>query len=1084
MEEFEPEIKASVSSASEDIVEERADDSESNDTISISPKAPGNQQWEGTPSTENCPKEAIIQDISQNEDVKESGNEKNEVENFNSSVLAENGTPEEPKELTEPETTENASVPESDASKSSAKLPLGYSIQKLSIDISLESSEFISAVEAHGPNLYVGSSRGQLFHLYLFEDAEDYIVISQLTIGSSIKGPITKILLLEDVEMCLLLSNKVLYSYLLPELSPCNVGKLRDVEDILMLRQVKNSKIKSKLDKVVAFTSTRIRLFQFFKDSIKLLKDIPYAGTLIGLSSAAGTLLNYSNICLVANGSNYEVVEIQQTRRIPLSEYNPSQVEFIHTEQKVEPHIIPFQALDKLHEPEEYLLSICSDSSTSMALFVNSEGDVTRGTLLWLQEGYPTGGLAVEWPYLIGSFWNDSDKICRLCIASLESLDSVFTADMSTLLEENVFLNGSVAVKKVSNGFLVLDRELLDFLQLVNCTDRKPVQSSKKYKTASVALISGCSYTFLDKKSSLSSTLELILEKLRSPNQQSYIPECCKELAQTVPSDDALWPVYISLLLLAGQEKEVKLLIQKQHLTKRKIDPRLLLLFCDDVMDKNSPFWAEFSVPQLVLDLLDLQKERFHHEFRTWIIEEFYNNKDSYSAETNDAIRNYMYTEAGKSTDALVQLIDSERDLWVAQNPTSDALLEFFSNQQLFLLVLHVYLLKQLGGNQFRQWGLLIIELGLDLLSGRKTLNSSDTEYQKQHPIDLVNAVFFQLYDRIDEEEVFTKNLLELLKLQPDEGLTLLKKNKGGKFESCNKAILSELSKSIKMDHQFVLLKIEYAEQAFFNAIRTNRDYILQAQDLVQELSNYLMEEECDDEFQNLMILYQTYQVENNLCDSTWPKLTWVEFLGINRGNSECKDLAQVYLKFYEVLVFMYGSGKSPEFQLNRLEPVTEYLIQMKKPHELIMFLLELCDYSTAEWVACHGFYPPPRQSIYPDSLLGKFSNKGQVETQTLYNNVKQILDFYLTVEDTTSKHAAVKHFLNHIGGEVLTISEVLEIIPDSFPLWCLDKFLTEELITLKQKQASSASRKVLARLDARFSKALLVDFTTKHGDI
>lgn len=978
----------------------------------------------------------------------------------------------------------NSSSSEVNSGKDSKekKLPKGYSIKKLNLQLPLSPNESICSIAAHQSNLYIGTTHSQLFHLYLFEDAEDYIAISQLTIGNGNKSKVTKILLLTDVELCLILCNEIIYTYLLPELSPCSVGKIRDVQDILTLSQVKSPKVKNKLDKIVAFTGTKIRLLQFSKDVIKLLKDIPYTGSVTGISSAAGTLANYSNICFVANGKNYDVVDIQQTRRIPLSEFNPSKIQYEDKDREVKPLIVRFTAEDKPEKPEEYLLSICSDSTSSMALFVNAEGDVIRGTLIWFEEGCPTGGLSVEWPFVVGLFWNDHDKTERICISSLESLETVFVDEVSSFFDGIFSTFNDVSVKKVEPAFSVLDVELLNLLQIVSFIDRCPVQSSKFYKHASIAFVGSDSFAYLECRSSLSSELESFLLRLQDEISGKELNNYCKTIKQLADKNDKIWPIYIASLLLAGQLEEVKLLFLSQD-AKKKFDPRLLLSWFDGFVENTADFWKEFVVPKYVLDLLAFRRENTNINFCKWVIEETYKRREFYGEDINSQIRKYIYTLCGKSTSALIDLAESEKELWIAQNQTSDELLSYFEKNQNFLILIQLFRLKQREGNCFKQWDHLIVELGLEILAGRKPLNHSDEEYQKKSPFNLVEVIFNQLRDRVDEEKYFAKNLLELLKLLPDEGLALLKKHKGGKFLSCNKAILAELSKSIKLDHKFSSLKIEYSEQAFINSLMTKTDYIAQAEDLAIELLNYMNEESFDDEFENLSILYETYQVENSLSDSTWPKLTWIEFLHLHGNHSECKELSQAYLKLYELLLLFKGSKSKLTIEFNREGPVSQYLTQMNGNDSQIKSLLNLKDFSLAEWVALTGVYPIPRKSVYLGSSLAKLQIKEPVLNETITKNIRIILDFYLGVDDETAKYTAVNHVFTDLVSDFVPVSELIQFIPDDFPIWCIRSFAALKFTSLGQEQSESAIRKVLARQDAKFSALLLLDFQNRYAD-
>lgn len=953
------------------------------------------------------------------------------------------------------------------------QLPGNYNLRELELQLRFDETEEICAISAHQSNLYLGTTAGQLLHLFLFDDAEEYILVSKLSVGTECS--IAKILLLPDVELCLLLSNHIIFTYLLPELSPCNVGKLRDIQDILMLCQVKVPKVKSKLDKIIAFTPSKIGLIQFSKDAVKLLKEIPYVGSLVGLSSASGTLANYSNICLVANSAHYDVVDVQQTLRVPLSEYNPMKIKFLDRSHEVQPHIVPFLAEDKDKTPEEYLLTICSGSSSSMALFVNSEGDVTRGTLTWLEEGYPTGGLVVEWPFAVGLFWSEDARKYSLCFSSLQSLQTVYTTEASKIFSSSDTGGKGFHVRKIDHGFSVLDQECLNLLKLVSCVHRELVPSSNQYKRATIAFTSGSKLAFLDRKSHLSMELQAIQTKLHSAQERLALIECSASLKALTETSDQVWPVYIASLLLEGQLQKVKEIVQSQHNSNRKVDPRLLLLFSSDTIDLTSEYWIEYSAPRLVFEFLDSRKAEIDLDLKSWTIEEIYKNRDSYSEETNAEFRKYMYTEIQRDTASLILLIESEKELWKAQNETSDALHSYLSENSHFIALLYLYHLKQQAGNAFVKWEQLIIELGLDILAGRKKLTDQDKEYLQTGATDIAVMIFDQLHEQINEEGYFTRTLLELLQLQPEHGLALLKKRKNGKFLSCNKQILAELSKLVKLDRQFGSLKLEYTEQAFFAEFDLDSNFEIHAQELSDELVAGMNEEHFDDEFENLGIVYQTYQVETDLGNGSWPKVTWIEYLHLRANSSECRELAHMYMKLYEVLVV----SKAVLNGFRRILPVTEYMEFVLKTRdtvsesETISYLLSMRDLSSAEWVAVHGSFPIPRSTVYP---LEKYGKSTALKSEQVYENLKQIMGHYLRIEDECIKYSAVAHFFSSLGGP-FAITEVLDIIPDDFPLWCLEKYLECKITSNMLDYSDSGIKKALARSEAKFSKTLLNHF-------
>ncbi|RKP30949.1 hypothetical protein METBISCDRAFT_26994 [Metschnikowia bicuspidata] len=952
-------------------------------------------------------------------------------------------------------------------------LPSGYRIRQLETLLSTETGS-ICAVAAHKSNLYIGTTKSQLFHLHLFEDAEEYLLITQLTVGSCGTALVAKILLLPDVELCLVVCNKTLHAYLLPELSPCSVGKIRPVEDILMLSQAENSRVKSKMDKIVVFTATRIRLIQMSADAAKLLKDIPYTGSVCGVSSAAGALANYSNICLVANGTNYDVVDIQQTRRIPLSEFNPNRVVFFDALHVIAPLVVPFYAADKPGNPEEYLLPVCSDAASSMAQFVNAEGEVIRGTLIWRREGYPTGGLAVEWPYVVGLFYNDTDKAMRLCWDSLETLESQYSCEISRVCP------GLTAAATVELGFLVYDGELLDLLQLQSCVDRRRVSQIKQYKQTRVALLGGTALYFLDRISAAAEELQCIRNALYE--EKTVGASSCTRLKRFAEINVHLWPVYVAVLLLAGQFEEVKVVVRRQHENGRnaaragqKVDPRLLLLF-GDAVPVSGNFWAGFAVPSVVLDLRKHSKPA--PAFQRWVIDEIYGNHELYGPEIGAHFRMYMYTAAGRDTAEILELVDSEKDAWTTPNAENDALLDAFMENAQYVAVLHIYGLRQAAGIQMRQWSQLTVELGLALLDGLRQLCAADAAYQCQTASPNVAEVVFQLLRHVDNENYFARSLLQLLQLQPEAGLALLRKNPGGAFQPRIKTILAGLLQLVPLDRLFAALKLEYAEQAFLHALDAQHDYAVHAADLAAELAAHIEVVHFDAAYTALAALFVEFRTAVDLRDSAWPKLTWIEFLHIHGPASTCGELAHAYLRLYEVQVLLSVCSET-RLALGRTGDVWRYMeLARDKDETHVAFLLDQRDYSAAEWAAAHGSLPLPRTTIYPRQQLAPVVRQPVLATARARKALLQILAHYLLLGDDAARHAAVSHMLGSWGG-LFSVQQVLDAVPDELPLWSVGRFLTHAMVALRQEHVDSTARKVLSRRDAKISGQLLREFET-----
>ena len=96
-----------------------------------------------------------------------------------------------------------------------------YQISPVIESIHLE-DETITDITTYENNLYVGTSNGQLLHFHRFDDTTEYIPITTINVGTH---SVSKILCIESIQRLLVISNRIVLSYVLPELSPCRMKR-------------------------------------------------------------------------------------------------------------------------------------------------------------------------------------------------------------------------------------------------------------------------------------------------------------------------------------------------------------------------------------------------------------------------------------------------------------------------------------------------------------------------------------------------------------------------------------------------------------------------------------------------------------------------------------------------------------------------------------------------------------------------------------------------------------------------------------------------------------------------------------------
>lgn len=959
-------------------------------------------------------------------------------------------------------------------------LPDNFTLKKLPLEVLLNAGETISCISTHKSNLYIGTSQGLLLHYYIFDDADEYILILRLQIPGSERHPVKKLLVVPDVEMCLVLCNRVTYPYTLPELSPCHIGKIKDVNDISQLSQVKNPKVKNKHDKIIVYSSNKIRVVQLLPDTVKLLRDINYAGALEGFSSAAGTLANYSNICLVANDKNYDVVDLQQTRRISLFEYNPENVD------NIEPHIVPFLPRDTEKPSEEYMLTICSISANSMAMFMNSFGDVTRGTLIWQDEGYPAGGVAVQWPYVIGLF-NLAEKGMKLTFSSLTTLLVVHTVDFQEFMEQVMGLKdvNNFHLVRVEEGITLADVELLDLLAPVTCHGHSILGHKKQFLRLNVIFCNDNSLHCLYTSNKLVSEVEKVVLALTNNDPislQNSLEEFEKQ--SRANTDSFASRARIVLLLLLEKIEELKALISGDEFPSMNFDPRFFLLFEPEFPD-DDPLWKELTLERCLLEMINKAPSKsFSPDFKTWLLHEIYSDKDKYSQSTWQFFRRLLYTDSS-STSEKVQLVGSEKALWQDQSTANDKLFAQIENSKDYLVLLTIFMLRQEADPDFN--AIQILDLGLGILSGASPLPEG---YELKagvltggdETMDLVLLVFFQLRNHVSDSDQYTKKLLELLKLHPDRGLELLQANKGGKHKSTHLFILKELATTHNIDKKFSSLKVEYLEQSFLEHLENQKIDFAILDELFSEMALFL--EANLDTFEvaleNLNILQSTFRIEVNLLDLDWPKLSWIEFLHLHGRKGDSNELVDMYLKFYELLVVKSLHHK-PIKPFHIDHSVFAYLSRCfteSSNSGLMTYLLENGDYSVVEWVALYGTMSLPRKTIFLEGVRPQLMEMYQLRAKPdVESSINLLMKFYLEVEDHAAKNNSVRHLAGKFGRKYYDVRDLLTALPSDFPVVHIQEYLVSVVLDLEAESTDAMMKKTLGRVDAKFTEQVYKEF-------
>ncbi|KAK9473186.1 uncharacterized protein V1510DRAFT_415349 [Dipodascopsis tothii] len=315
-----------------------------------------------------------------------------------------------------------------------------YILQPLlpEITIPMEEDEppvVVTCVEAWHSSLYLGTTSGEILHFFRDPTATSlsYMFASRQAVHTSRPHAIQRILVLPTVSQALVLSHNSISFFTLPEFSPVGLGRIREVNGMSLDLDRPPTERDDEV-RVTVFTRKLIRIVRVREKDVKLVRDVDYPSALTGIQRSA--------LALVANETTYDLIDLNNVRKIPLFPICNTAAEESEGAASVksnssagsrrpaarapalEPHVAPVTA-------DEFLVTSGSSSDEpAMGLVVNVYGDISRGTIAW--SGYPSM-VAVEYPYcaaVVGTelqlhSLNNQQLLQKLSFATAPILSSV-----------------------------------------------------------------------------------------------------------------------------------------------------------------------------------------------------------------------------------------------------------------------------------------------------------------------------------------------------------------------------------------------------------------------------------------------------------------------------------------------------------------------------------------------------------------------------------------------------------------------------------------------------------------------------------
>ncbi|QPG75794.1 hypothetical protein FOA43_003155 [Brettanomyces nanus] len=958
--------------------------------------------------------------------------------------------------------------------------PGPYKLTDFIGNIMLENPEFlesngaeITCLEAWDQNVYIGTSTGELIHMYRVDDRLGYIQISRQRFNSNKVSSIKKMLLLPEISKILVLSGRTMSAYILPELSPANIGRLRDVSDMVidydtMKLDTRKKNYTSAIShingevylSVMVFTSKSIRLVRIFEESIKLFKEVHYVGSVTGVQRSA--------VAAVATQTNYDLVDVNQSQKIPLFPTCSGRGEDGNTVSLM-PFVIPVGK-------KEFLM-VCGGQSAeepAVAMVVNSSGDVSRGTIPW--KSYPVS-VAVDYPYVIAIFDNGE--------ASIHSLHSQL--EVQRIIFDSQTSAHAFGVKSVFRIFEIKDAELTKAL-----TKRPIISQMTPEELEKIVLESDLAQTNLIKSSCLlynaDGSFVKIFQRYPQPlrwidlykgvNKQSFqnvFDELIDELEEeTSGRDSTEGQIILSLLaFLSLKYYSFNQAFDILSSNMSHLDPRLVIYIVDGSKYKQiyGSVW-EFDGLIGFIEQLKIQYAANENEAQVCDFMQLYLNVCIASPDT--------FPEGDK--ESIMKTI--EIYLLNLSLDTEDPIdlhpllmnLKYGSREAIEILLLRkrYYFLSNLYSS------LNDHEQSLYYLKGLITGDFNDVYYHKHFP-DLSKALQFlvnYLLAHCSAKENVVKSYLQwLLEGYPEYGFKVVTDKRVESIDFNDVGVLHSFEEHGRSD-----LKAKYLE--YMLGVKKKKqfrgDVILAVLD---ELLNRLQNDEglvkqielCMDRYSKLKV----------------PKMSFQNFWAMEKKlNTVDSSFSVLHNKLYSYLSKVTSGTVSVLSQCSVLErcekeivdtkygqllPLISMMIHYKKG-DLKTVIIELCnlgDFKTAEQVATTLALPELGKVGTEDADTESERKESEDAQKVSEGLLLLIFDVYLNMGNTELIDSFLSHhnLLQDDTREVKSVLErmdkfaaILQRIPDNFPLLQLQNFLKRSLLEFHDYQEVLVLQKSLYR--------------------
>lgn len=910
----------------------------------------------------------------------------------------------------------------------------------------------ISCIEAWDLNLYIGTDQGEIIHMYKLDDESGFIKISKQKLSAAAK-PIRKILILSEISIVLIHYGSTVTGFHLPELSPANIGKAKNVSDITLdykdlsiSQKTKSTKVAAHFyhdqiySKAILFTNKAIKFLKVFKDSMKLYREIHVSDLRNGL--CLGDRIIYST---EKEYYLYDTSAEQILCTFPMSN---------DTAQGMPP-IIKAAGLD------EVFIVGCGGDKTSPAvgMFINTQGDVTRGTITF--EQYPQY-VCIEHPFLLSSVEN------RISVFLIESQKKV----QETKVEEVNYLQ----LFKCSRTFEIKNSDLMKkitLVPLVSIMDNNEIQ--RIAAEADIAIKKAVYFSRIISADGRGNYLKLL--KLQSrydrlitcffsadlDNCNLILDKLHLELEET--PDDSFIVTLIGIFLLRWERVDQILEYWTKYLTL--LDPRLMIYaFQSD--QKAFPIYGSVWIYQVFVEYFENLQ---HKEKSIDMMKTFYKyllNCCSHEYEQD-------HINKMKSVELTILQVASilKEDLSVIVNMikyAKDEVVEkLLQNKKYFILSLFYSKMDEPREFLFYWKG---------LVEGKFSDKDFNSNYEKSDAIKFSSE--YILSNHVDDESIigpysewlFTQDPLYAIQFINDTRISYLTLND---LKILN--ILREKQSSVLIDYLEYILEVKNEKQFIGDLIISYFESLMEfleshsdvSKELEDGLSNYIKMKKPK------MSLFNYWQ----FIDSSILKNRKISLIHRKLYGLLSVVPSGVESVFGHQPVLDWCNSKMSTTNLKQKFPLICLIIleRTNSPVEVLNLFIDFEDFKSAEIYAMNTNLYKIDSDFFPKhetKTLDTKSMDGAVATPQKHL-LEKIFDVYLKknenelIDDFLFKYDLLNSNIEDevsIAGRADQFVDVINKVPDNFPVLRLKRFLTNHLVEMKSYEEELTVKKTILRLE------------------